>query len=144
MKLWRQRGKQVAQSMRGLLESAAAGQLYRPTADPDSTQGAIQRSAVAALSMTLQAHNITVNRILATISQGLDAEKLKVFLGEVQSQADMPQRLRASDIAVRLLEAAGELPSPRRPESAAPISVTVVAFNMDKGRERTIDAEPDA
>jgi hypothetical protein len=128
MQQWRQSSKEVAHEMRGLLEAAAAGEPLKPLEDPATKHGAIQRSAIAALNLALQAHGITVNRILRTISEGLDAEKVKALLGIERSFPDMPQRLRSADIALGLLARAGAIPADHQSEPAAPITINMLVM----------------
>lgn len=133
--------------MRGLLEAAAAGESFRPM-DESSPRAGLQRSAVAALSLALQSHDITVSRMLQQISEGLSAEKVKAFLGERLSLPDVPTRLRAADLALKLLERTGEVPPDCREPGNSHITVNVLMIGEDDGdvhqnvrQLHTIDAQ---
>jgi hypothetical protein len=136
MRLWRERTKKVANAMTNLLESAVA----HAQPGPDNH---IERGAVAALALTLAHHGITVNRIARTVSDGLDSTRDKKIGESVVSSPDMQHRLRASDVALKLLERAGVTPGARHAEPACAIKVNILVMGpkgetQSDGEMRTI------
>lgn len=141
MKRWREQGEKIARDMTHLLEGAMVN---RPMSvlDPESHDGVIRRGSAAALALTLSAHNITTERVVRTISDGLDSTKLKSVGDEMRSLPATQERLRASDLACRLLERAGNIPGNRHFEPASQIRVQVLVMGEDPAVEmRTITAE---
>jgi hypothetical protein len=135
MRLWRQRGKQVAESMTNLLEGAVSNMSAPP-------EGLLGRGAVAALALTLANHGITVDRVARVCSEGLESVRDRKVGDVVVSTADMQHRLRSGDLALKLLERAGITPSARRVEPATHIVVNVMMMAENRKMEmKTIDTE---
>jgi hypothetical protein len=133
MRLWRQRGNQVAESMTNLLEGAVSNMSAPP-------EGLLGRGAVAALALTLANHGITVDRVARVCSEGLESVRDKKIGDVVVSVADTQHRLRSGDLALKLLERAGITPSARRVHPVTPITVHILMMS-EKGEMKRINAE---
>jgi hypothetical protein len=128
MKKWRERGKQIARSMNKLLQ-ASANPRPTTTTTTNGDDDSLEKGAVAALALTLATHNITADRVVRIVSESLESIRHAKVGNAVVSQPDTQHRLRASDLAVRLLERARQIPSDRQEAAiAAPISIQVLVL----------------
>lgn len=114
----------------------------RPNMPTCEAQSLAERTAQAILKNTLQRHGVTQDRIVRVVSEGLDSMRTKEIGGVVSSQPDTQYRLRASDVALKLLERAGEVPGLRHAEPVGTIRVNVLMMGDDNTEQiKTITAE---
>src|SRR5258706_580448 len=81
------------------LLNTALATVENPQQPRSEAQGLAVRTAQAVLRGSLARHAITTDRIVRTISEGLDSTKLKEIDGLVTTRPAMQERLRACDHA---------------------------------------------
>jgi hypothetical protein len=136
MRVHRAKAKNIVTT---LLGNALATVTDRPNMPTSGLQALASRTAQAVLKNTLLRHGVTQDRVVRTVSEGLDSMRQVKRGDEISSLPDTQHRLRASDTALKLLERAGEVPGLRHSEPAAHIHVNIVQFGGDS--QRTIDVE---
>src|ERR1019366_2693275 len=116
MRRWRAATKQITQQATAILEHAAEGRPYPAPDHQDSVHGLAMRSATALLKLSLERNGVTPDRIVRVVAEGLGSMRVEKAGNQISSLPDMQHRLRASDVALKLLERAGFIPGARQSE----------------------------
>ena len=141
MRVHRAKAKNIVTT---LLGNALATVTDRPNMSTSGPQALASKTAQAVLKNTLLRHGVTQDRVVRTVSEGLDSMRQVKGTDGISSLPDTQHRLRASDTALKLLERAGEVPGSRHSESAAHITVNVLVMEDDGSEHiRAITAETD-
>jgi hypothetical protein len=125
--------------------NALMGKALEVMSDP---QDAVDRSALrspaiskredrtvrAILRRTLRRNALTLDKAAARIAEALDSEKFRLLGEEVRSLPDFGNRLRATDMLLRLLERAGSLPSDKEAQTPQEITVNILMTNSASGK----------
>ena len=126
----RDRERAIALEVASLVEGASTNREPLAPPDPESIAGITHGAATAILKVLLDKHGITTERILAKLSQMIDAQRLRAIgNGEVQLQDCHDVQLKGIIFAAKLLQMTGALPPSRQFEPVAPISVRVMMLS---------------
>lgn len=135
----RAKAKAAVTTLLGNALGRVTGNTYMPTVRPETVA---DKTAQSILSNTLASYGVTVDKVVRTVAEGLDATRFKVINGKEALQPDSPQRLRGADIAIRLMERSGAIPADRRPDSMAHITVNILQLtDLDEEPPPTITIE---
>jgi hypothetical protein len=103
--------------------------------DPDSLQSPAQSSAAtrtarSILKRTLRRYGLTLDKAARRLLEGLDSEKLRLLGEEVRSLPDTGNRLRSTDMLLKLLERSGDLVGAQETQAPQEITVNVLMLNQ--------------
>ncbi len=115
--------------------------------DADTLQSPAQTSAAtrtarAILKRTLRRNALTLDKAAARIAEGLDSEKLRLLGEEVRSLPDTGNRLRSTDMLLKLLERSGDLVGAEEAAQPQEISVNITVINGDATQSIPLVAKP--
>jgi hypothetical protein len=104
--------------------------------DADTLQSPAQSSAAtrtarAILKRTLRRYGLTLDKAARRLLEGLDSEKLRLLGEEVRSLPDTGNRLRSTDMLLKLLERSGDLVGAQETQAPQEITVNVLMLNQD-------------
>jgi hypothetical protein len=104
-------------------------------ADPDSLDSpkvspAAERTARAVLRRVLSRRGVTLDNVVSKVAEALSSQKVRLLGGKEVSLVDTGNRLRASDIALKLLERVGTIPGVKEAQVPQAISVTLTLLNQ--------------
>ena len=103
--------------------------------DADTLQSPAQSSAAtrtarAILKRTLRRYGLTLDKAARRLLEGLDSEKLRLLGEEVRSLPDTGNRLRSTDMLLKLLERSGDLVGAQETQAPQEITVNVLMLNQ--------------
>jgi hypothetical protein len=130
----RRHRSKVKERTEAMLNQALATFTGEP-ADPDSLNSpkvspAAERTARAVLRRVLSRRGVTLDNVVSKVAEALSSQKVRLLGGKEVSLVDTGNRLRASDIALKLLERVGTIPSVKEAQVPQAISVSITLLNQ--------------